>query len=149
MALNRPSPSTRQHSSYLDWVAHKKNGRIVADHVPHAVLRVVLDRKAARVARRVCRALLAADRREARKDRRALANLGQKLGLAERRHVVRDLKVAVRARALGVHDALGDALAVEMSELVDQVKVLQQQRAVLADGCAAHAQDDGLNQEQA
>ena len=61
----------------------------------------------------------------------------QKGRLGPLAHVVGDLKVAVRARALGVHDALGDALAVEMRELVDQVKVLQQQRAVLADGCGA------------
>ena len=45
------------------------------------------------------------------------------------RDVRRHLEVAVRARALRVHDALGDALAVEVAELLEQVDVLHEQRA--------------------
>jgi len=48
--------------------------------------------------------------------------------------VGRDLKVAVGTGTLGVDDTLGDALAVKVGELVNQVEVLQEDRAVLASG---------------
>ena len=41
---------------------------------------------------------------------------------------------AVRAGAAGVHDALRDALAVEAGELLEQVLVLEQDRAADARG---------------
>ena len=39
------------------------------------------------------------------------------------------LEHAVRRRAAGVHDALGDALMVEVGDLLAEVEVLQQRRA--------------------
>ena len=50
------------------------------------------------------------------------------------RDVVGDGQRAVGARALGVHDALGDALAVQVRKLLDQVEILQQHRAARAGG---------------
>ena len=38
------------------------------------------------------------------------------------------------ARALGMHHALGDALAVQVRQLLDQLVVLHQQRAARAGG---------------
>ena len=43
------------------------------------------------------------------------------------------LEEAVGAEAAGVHDALGDALVVEVEDLLAEVEVLQQRRAALAD----------------
>lgn len=42
--------------------------------------------------------------------------------------------MAERSGALGVHDALRDALAVEVRHLVEEVDILQQDRAPLTDG---------------
>ena len=39
----------------------------------------------------------------------------------------------MRAEAAGVHDALGDALVVEVEDLLAEVEVLEQRRAALAD----------------
>src|SRR5258707_1041037 len=58
----------------------------------------------------------------------------KELGLGALADVLGDLKVAVRPAALGVHDPLGHAVTVEVRHLLDQVVVLQQQRAVAADG---------------
>ena len=48
--------------------------------------------------------------------------------------VVRDGERAIGGGALGVDDALGDALAVEVRELLEEVPVLHQQRAARAGG---------------
>jgi hypothetical protein len=45
------------------------------------------------------------------------------------RDVMRDGERVIGAGALGVHHALGNALAVEVLQLFDQVEVLEQQRA--------------------
>ncbi len=55
-------------------------------------------------------------------------------GLGVGADVLGDLEVAEGAAALGVGLALRDALPVEVRHLLDQVVVLQQDRAVGADG---------------
>ena len=63
-------------------------------------------------------------RSPARWNRSARGEVGQRLvGLEE----------AVRAVAAGVDDALGDALVVEVEDLLAEVEVLEQRRAALAD----------------
>jgi hypothetical protein len=64
-------------------------------------------------------------------------------GLGVRADVVRHLEVAERAAALGVGLALGDALAVEVGHLLDEVVVLQQDGAVGADGQRVFVAVDG------
>ncbi len=59
------------------------------------------------------------------------------------RDVVGDGERAVGARALGVHHALGDALAVQVRQLLDQLEVLQQQRAARAGGQRVLVVGDG------
>jgi hypothetical protein len=115
-------------------VADEEHRRVVADEVVVALLGVELQREAARVARGVGRAQLAGDGREAGEHRRDLADAVEEVGARELRDVLGDLEEAVRARALGVDDALGDALAVELRHLLDDVVVLQQDRPVRADG---------------
>ena len=118
----------------LDAVADEEHGGVVADEVVVALGRVELQREAAGVAPGVGGALLAGDRGEAQRASRSSApgwNSAARVyaltscGRGER---------AERAAALGVHDALGDALAVELRELLDEVVVVQRDRAVGADG---------------
>ncbi|MNQ08762.1 hypothetical protein D3C85_215620 [compost metagenome] len=113
----------------LDRVLDEEHRRVVANQIPVAFFRVETYGETARVAFRVGTAAFATDRGKAREGGRLLAYFGKQFGLGVARNVVRDGKGAVGARTFGVHDALGNALAVEMLEFFDQVEVLQQQRA--------------------
>ena len=117
----------------LHGVADEEDRGVVADEVVVALGRVELQREAARVAPRVGRALLAGDRREAGEHLGRRARLEQR-GLGVRRDVLGGLELPERARALRVHVALRDALAVEVRHLVQEVHVVQQDRAVRTDG---------------
>jgi hypothetical protein len=64
----------------LDGVAEEEDRGVVADHVPVALLGVELDGKAAGVASRIARALLATDGREAGEDGGLGAGGAQELG---------------------------------------------------------------------
>ena len=116
----------------LGGISEEEDGRVVRHDVPVALVRLHLDGEAARVPRAVVRAGLAAHRREADGDGARLAFFAEDVGDGEVRERVRALEVAVGAAALGVDDALGDPLAVEVREQVDQVEVLQEQGTVLA-----------------
>jgi hypothetical protein len=76
------------------WVPDEEYGCVVAHQIPHTLLGVELDGKAARVARRVRRAALAADGAEAHCQRRPLADLRKDVRLGVLGDVVRHLKVA-------------------------------------------------------
>lgn len=118
----------------LCWVAQEEDGRVVEDPVEVALLGPHLDRKATGVTGRVGRARLATDGGEAEGEGRLFALL-EKLGAREIRDVVRGLKDTVGTAALGVDDALGDALPVKVGEQVDVVEVLEQERST--DGLVA------------
>ena len=105
----------------LHRVADEEDRGVVADEVVVALGRVELQREAARVAPGVGGALLAGDGGEAREHLGRRARLEQR-GLGVRRHVLGRLEHAERARALGVHVALRDALAVEVRHLVQEVR---------------------------
>jgi hypothetical protein len=63
-----------------------------------------------------------------------LPNLGQEAGARPLGDVLGHLEEAVGAAALGVNHPLGDALAVEVLHLPDQMRVVQHGRSVRADG---------------
>ncbi len=44
-----------------------------------------------------------------------------------------DFEIAMSSSTLGMHHSLWDSLSVEMTQLVQQVKILKQQRPTLAD----------------
>ena len=107
-------------------VADEEDRRVVADQVVVALLGVELQREAARVAHGVGEALLAGHGREAGEHRRCACRPATgSAALVNWRHVVGHLEEAVRAAALGVHDALGHALAVEVLHLLHDVVVVQ------------------------
>ena len=117
----------------LDRVLDEEDRDVVADEVPVALLRVELHGEAAHVAGQVERALVAGDGREPDEHRRPLARPLEQVGAGEVGERLVVLEVAVRAEAAGVDDPLGDALVVEVEDLLAEVEVLEQRRAALAD----------------
>src|SRR5690606_20959203 len=63
-----------------------------------------------------------------------LADLLEELGLRVSGDVVGDGEGAVRRGALGVHDTLGDAFAVEVLQLLEQLDVLHEDGPARAGG---------------
>ena len=115
-------------------IADEENRRIVADQIVVAFLGVELECEAAGIADGICRSRFLGDRGKPCQHGRALAFLAQKIGFAPRRHVLGDLEEAVSASTLGVNHTFGDPFTVELSHLLDQVMVLQQDRTVWAGG---------------
>ncbi len=118
-------------------IAHEEDRRVVADDVPVAFLGVEAQREAAHVALGVGGAALAGHGREAQEGLGLLADLRERLGLGVFRDVVGDGQRAIGARALGVDGALGNALAVLVRELLEQMEILHQHRAARAGGDAS------------
>ena len=116
----------------LHRVLDEEHRDVVADDVPVAFVGVELDGEAAHVARQVERAALAGDGREAHEHRRALAGLGERRRARDRRQVLVALEVAVRRRAARVDDPLGDALVVEVGDLLAEDEVFHQRRPAQA-----------------
>ena len=119
------------HVGELDAVLDEEDRDVVADEVEGALVGVELRREAPGVSDGVGRAAGPQDGREADEDR-GLRALREEAG---DRHVVRGavaLEDAVRAGAAGVHDPLGDALVVEVGDLLAQVVVLEQSRPARA-----------------
>ena len=117
----------------LHRVTHEEDRRVVADEVVVAFLGVELEGEAAHVAVRVRVALFGGHRREAHEHRRALADFVEEGGLGPLADVGGHLEVAERAAALDVVHAIGDALADEVGQLLDQVGILQQHGSGRAD----------------
>lgn len=63
-----------------------------------------------------------------------LADSAKQFRFGALRDVMRDGKSAMRTRAFRMHNTLRKTLAVEMLQLLDQMKILQQERAVWASG---------------
>ena len=109
----------------LHRVLDEEHGDVVADDVEVALVGVELRGEAADVARGVGRAALARDGREPHEDRGALPFLGQEGGARVLGEGVVALEEAMGRRPAGVHDALGDALVVEVRDLLAEDEVLE------------------------
>ena len=135
----------------LDRILDEEHRDVVADEVPVARLRVELDREPADVTREVAGALVAGHRREPHERRGALARALEQIGGGEVLQRLVVLEEAVRAVAASVHDALGDALVIEVEDLLAEVEVLQRGRPALADpqGVLVVADDHALLRRQA
>ena len=128
-------------------VAHEEHRGVVADQVVVALLGVELDGEAARVADRVGAAELARHGREA-DDQAGVLALGEQVRLGVLADVLGRFEHAVGPAALGVHHPLGHALPVELGHLLDQVVVLEEERAVRPDGLGefvARRRDAGVS----
>jgi len=112
----------------LHRVLDEEDRDVVADQIPVAFVGVELDGEAARVARRIDRAALASNGREAHEDRRDLARLleGSRAGEFSQRLV--GFEITVRGRPACMNDALGNAFVVEVGDLLAQDEVFKQRR---------------------
>ena len=110
-------------------VLDEEHGRVVAHEVEVALAGVELHGEAADVAYGVGRAEGALHGGEAHEDRGLHGRVAEEGGLGELRAGLVHLEVAVRARAARVHHAFRDAFAVEVAQLVDEMEVLQKERA--------------------
>jgi hypothetical protein len=117
----------------LHGVTHEEDRRVVADEVVVAFFGVELEGEAAHVAVRVRVALFGGHLRETREHRRALANYVEKGGFGPPGDIGGHLEVAEGTAALDVVHAIGDALADEVGQLLEQVGILQQHGTVGAD----------------
>ena len=112
----------------LRGVTHEEHRGVVADQIEVALVGVELQREPSGVANRVRIALFPGHRGEAGEHRGALADLGEKTRLGEPGDVLGDLEESVGTGALGMHDPLGDALAVEVLHLLHDIVVVQHGR---------------------
>ncbi|MNN54352.1 hypothetical protein D3C81_1691650 [compost metagenome] len=113
----------------LERVTDEENRGVVTHDVPVAFLGVKLYRKATRITLGVCRTALATYGRKTQEGFSLLTNRVKQLGLGESSDVLGDCKGAIGSGALGVYTPLRDVLAIEVSELLDQVEIVEQQRA--------------------
>ena len=137
----------------LDRILDEEHRQVVAYQVPVALLAVELDGKATHVARRVDRASAPGHRRDACEDGCAFTDLGQDLrgGVVGQR--LGQLEEAMRRRTARMHDALGDALMVEVGDFLAQDEVFKQRRPfrvraqrvlVVGDRCAMVGRQGGV-----
>jgi hypothetical protein len=127
------------HIGELDGVTDEEDREVVPHEIPVAVLGVELHRKAARIARNFGRIPSADDSGEPDGERCLLARGLKELGTRVlRRGLLADLpggfELAIAHEAPGVHDALGNALAVEVADLLEEVVVLERGRTATPDG---------------
>ena len=111
----------------LHRVLDDEHRQVVADQVEVAFLCVELDREATHIARRVHAARATGDGGEPAEHRDA-AFLGQEFRGGESRQRLGQFEVPVRRGSAGVHDALRDALVVEVGDLLAKDEVFQQRR---------------------
>ncbi len=116
----------------LDRVLDEEDRDVVAHQVPVALARVEFDRETAHVAGRVHRARAAGDGGEAGEELGALADLRKDVGPGVFRQRPGEFEIAVRRRASGMDDPLGDPLMVEMLDLLAQDEVFQQRGSTRA-----------------
>ncbi|MNQ59969.1 hypothetical protein D3C85_742350 [compost metagenome] len=130
------------HVGELDRIADEEGREIVADQVPVAIGRVELGGETAWVAQSLRRVVAVHHRGEAHEDRRAYALL-ENLGAGQVADIGGGDEFAVDTGATCMHHALRDALAIEALELLDQLHILQQGRAVRAGSLGVLVVADG------
>mmetsp|Transcript_137763 Transcript_137763/g.194883 ORF Transcript_137763/g.194883 Transcript_137763/m.194883 type:complete len:292 (-) Transcript_137763:39-914(-) len=113
-------------------VSDEEDGGVVAGHIPVAFLSVELDGETSGISLSIGRTLLTTDGGESGEDGGSLSNLIQEFGLGVLGDVMSDLEVTVSTSTLSVHNSLRDSLSVEVSKLVDEVEVLEEDGTILA-----------------
>jgi len=69
---------------------------------------------------------------EAHEDRRPRSRILQEARLGVARHALVNLKEAVGAGAAGVNDAFGNALVIEVGDLLAEMKIFEEGRSAFA-----------------
>ncbi len=116
----------------LERITDEEYRSVVPHHVVISLLGVKLYRESPRVSLGVCGPLFAPYSGKTDEEFRAFSYFGEKLCLGVFRHIMGYLEITIRPRPLGVHDALGDPLAVKMCQLLKQMDILYQDRPWVA-----------------
>jgi len=116
----------------LGGVANEENWSVVTNHIPVTFFSIELDCETTGVASSVSATLLTTDSGETKEDGSLLANLVQELGLGNLAKVVSDLKDTMGTGTLGVDNTLRDTFSVEVSELINKMEILKQDRSPLS-----------------
>ncbi len=146
----------------LDTITDEEDRCVIPDHIPVAFLRVEFYAEASRIAGGVGGSLLAAHGTETNSNIGLLANLAEEvcgglysqlvfvldLGSGSERDayqvtdIMSDLELSESTCTLGMHNTLGDTFSVEVSKEVDEVEVLQEDRAVIANCLGGSSEGD-------
>ncbi|MNF54933.1 hypothetical protein D3C84_363770 [compost metagenome] len=118
----------------LQWITNEEHGGIVANDVPVAFLGVELQGEPARITLGIGRTTLATHGGKPQESRGLLANCLKQLRAGVLSDIACHGERTVGTRAFGVYTALRDVFTVEVGKLLDQVKVVEQQRATRAGG---------------
>lgn len=116
----------------LNGVSNEEDWGVVANHIPVAFFSVELNGETSGISLGISRSLLTTDGGETSEDGGSLADGIEELSLADLGDIVSGFEITVRTSTLGVDDTLGDSLAIEVSQLVNQVEILEQNRAELS-----------------
>lgn len=116
----------------LGRIPNEEDGSVVEHPVPVTLLRVELHGKPTRVPCTIRRALFSTNRRETSEHLGFLANTLEHVDDCQITDVIRHLKLTIGASTLGMDNPFRDSLPVKVCQQVNQVKVLQQKRTILA-----------------
>lgn len=122
------------HIGEFDGIADEEDGEVIAYDVIIAFFGVEFGGKASWVAEGFGRAGTVDNGRKADEYGGFLAFLVEEFGFGEVGKIVCGDKFAIGASAAGVYDAFGDAFAVEGGEFFEEVDVLEENGAFVADG---------------
>src|SRR5260370_21991236 len=119
----------------LERIAQEEDRGVVTHKVPVALVCVELQRESADVSLGVRGTAFTGHGRKARKHLRLLPDLGEDLRLGVLGDVMGNSEGAESSRALGMHTALWNHLAVEVRHLLKKPDVLEQRRTPFASCC--------------
>lgn len=135
-SLNRARLLRVDEVGELNGVLNEEDGGVVSDHVVVALLSVELNSEPTGISDGIRSTSLTSNSGETEEARSALTYFVEEVGLGKFRYIVRNFKVAVSSSSLSMDDSLGDSLSVEMSELVNEVEILEDNRSVGSNGHA-------------
>lgn len=115
----------------LGRVTKEENRGVVVNKVQVTLLGVQLGGETTRVSGSISRARLTTDSGETGEGLGLLTDGVQEFGATDVSDIVSDLEVSESTGTLSMNNSLRDSLSVKVSKRVDQVKILQQQWAVL------------------
>ena len=118
----------------LQRITDKEHRGVVTDDVPVTFLGVELQGETTWIALSVGRTALSTYRGETQERRGLLANGLEQFGAGVLGNVFCHREGPEGTRTFGVHATLRDVFTVEVSELLDQVKIVEQQGATRAGG---------------
>src|SRR5690554_4857885 len=113
----------------LDCILNEEHRHVVGHQIPVALIGVELDGKTAHVPGSVLGATLPGHGGESYEHRRLLALFGEGSRAGQMLEAVEAFEEAMGPGAAGMHDALGDALMVEVGDLLAKNEVLEQRRS--------------------